>query len=509
MNAIYSRNSLITENSIINIEKLKGLIGKKALVFGLGVLGGGVSSTNWLLSHDADVTVTDLKSKEELLPSLRCLKERVKLRLDEHVDKDILENDVIVFNPDIPILSPYVTLAKKHNKCIENEATIFYKLCNIPIIAVTGTRGKTTTSAWIAHFLDVKYSTIQAGNSPSNPLLKTLQFIEEIAFSEKKDKNPNSYFVINELPSYHLEYFRLISKAPDIAVITNISPDHLNRHPSLKDYVDTKANIFLNQNKSQQLVLNYENKWTEYLIRKQKESKTWVFSKSVLPRYIAGIYYENGAVYFQDTTSTHSKKVLDIGNFHILLGEHNLENLLASSMVAHLSGINWQDIKSRIQSLPQIPFRQEVVFSNDQITIINDNAATSPEGSIPAIKRFGSSSCLIITGGTDKQLDYSEWAEIIKNYVPFENIFFLEGSATDKMISILSGYLESSNVFGSLSECVNAALKFTRNFQRATIVFSPAAKSFEKFTNEFERGKVFDEIINKEVKGGINTQRSL
>lgn len=499
------KSTQISDNRIFNNDQLKNYSGKKTLVFGLGVLGGGIASTNWLLDHDAIVKVTDLKTIEELSASISSLNRKVELRLGKHVDTDILDNDVIVFNPDIPILSRYVNLAKDNNKLVENEATIFYKLCNIPIAAVTGTRGKTTTAAWITHFLDAKYSTIQAGNSPSNPLLKTLQLIENKAHDLKIAKKHKPLYVINELPSYHLEYFRLISKSPDIAVITNISPDHLNRHPSLEDYVNTKANIFFNQNSSQHLILNYNNRWTEYLLEKPHKGKTWLFSKSIFPYNFHGIYYKDGLIYFRDKELNIDKKVLNIGNFKSKYGEHNLENLLASSLAAFLSGINWDKIQSQIQSLPQIPHRQEVIYSNKNITIINDNAATSPEGSIQAIKRFSSKSCLLITGGTDKLLDYSDWAKIVKQCLPIENVFFLEGSATVKMLSSLKENNNGFNVYKSLLECVKAAIEKAFGFEKATIIFSPAAKSFEKFRNEFDRGKAFDEIIAKEVENGFSS----
>ncbi len=139
--------------------------GKKVLVFGLGLLGGGVATTNWLLKHGAKVTITDLKNKKQLAPSLKKIKGRVALKLGGHSEKDIRENEIIVLNPDVSPKNPLVKLARKLGKQIENEATIFYKLCPKPIVAVTGTRGKTTTANWLAHFLNARYKTIVSGNS--------------------------------------------------------------------------------------------------------------------------------------------------------------------------------------------------------------------------------------------------------------------------------------------------------------------------------------------------------
>src|SRR3989344_7267519 len=131
------------------IEGFLNFKNKRVLVFGLGLLGGGVATTNWLIKHGAHVTVTDMKSEDYLEPSLKRLKGRPKLCLNGHDKKDIDDNEIIVFNPDVSINNLFVKYARKLGKQIENEATIFYKLCPRPIIAVTGTRGKTTVANWI------------------------------------------------------------------------------------------------------------------------------------------------------------------------------------------------------------------------------------------------------------------------------------------------------------------------------------------------------------------------
>lgn len=465
--------------------------GKKVLVFGLGLLGGGVATTNWLLKHGAKVTVTDLKNKKQLAPSLKKIKGRVVLKLGGHGEKDIRENDIIILNPDVSPNNHFIKLARKLGKQIENEATIFYKLCSKPIVAVTGTRGKTTTANWLAHFLNARYKTVVSGNSYIEPLLKTLDRVNKFSV------------VVNELPSYHLELFGGGIKAPEV-VITNIFQDHLNRHGSLKNYVRAKANVFKNQSANQNLVLNYDNKWTPFLLKLKPKAKTWFFSLSSLPKELTGVFYKNDAVYLQNGGL--AKKVLDVKGFAKKWGEHNLQNLLAASLMAYVCGVPWPKIQQKVKTLPQIPFRQEVVFhgsvrltmGDKKIKIINDTSATSPDGGIAAIKRFGGPHCILIAGGTDRQLNYSEWARVISGAVKRSNLILLAGSATEKMLKYL-GKVDESQIFDTLRGCVTAGLKKALNYPKSVLLFSPAAKSFEKFKNEFDRGKQFNALIRKEV----------
>src|SRR3989338_10139471 len=218
--------------------------GKKVLVFGLGLLGGGVATTNWLLKQGAKVTVTDLKDEKALLQSLKKIKGRVELTLGGHKERDVKKNDIIVVNPDVSINNKYVQLAFRLGKQVENEATIFLKNWRKPAVAITGTRGKTTTVNWVNHFMKAKYKSSVAGNSYEKPFLKILD--------ERKKLDRAAV----EIPSFVLEFFNQSVPLPDVAVITNIYQDHLNRHQSLENYALTKANIFKRQTSEQNLILN-------------------------------------------------------------------------------------------------------------------------------------------------------------------------------------------------------------------------------------------------------------
>lgn len=472
--------------------------GKKVLVFGLGLLGGGVATTNWLLKQGAKVTVTDLKDKTQLESSLKQIKGKLKLKLGGHDEDDIKQNDIIIFNPDVPEGSKYVQLARKLDKIVENEATIFYKLCGKPIVAVTGTRGKTTTANWLGYFLNLHFRVAVTGNATPGfvePLLKTVDRLDKFSM------------IVNEIPSFHLEFFDNKIRPPETAVITNIYQDHLNRYKSFNDYVKTKSKIFGSQTLFQNLVLNYDNKWTPFLMKQKPQSQVWFFSAKTLPTKVQGIFRKGDSLYVQSKGS--SEKVLDIAEFANQWGVHNLENLMATALVAHLHGVFWSEIQQKMKTLPQIPLRQEVIFESPKIKIINDTTATSPDGGIAAVKRFGSPNCVLITGGTDRQLDYLEWGKVVPKYIKPENIVILAGSASDKMLKSFGKTTGKINVRETLVECVALAMEKAGKFDNSVVLFSPAAKSFEKFKNEYDRGEQFNALVRKAVKSERNSRQSI
>lgn len=444
---------------------------KKVLLMGLGILGGGVATAKWLLGQGAVLTITDLKDAEFLKLSLEKLKDHeneIKFVLGEHKESDFLENDIIVINPDVPALNKFVELAREAGKQIENELTLFAKFCpSREIVAVTGTRGKTTTVNWIGHLLKSKNpNTLIVGNSPEKPLLQ-----------EIKNCDDGSWVVI-EAPSFLLEICDESQFKPKVAVITNIYRDHINRHKSMEGYAMAKGNIFKYQDENDFLILNKENEWTEFFLNQKPKSKTLFFSKS-------------------DSTASR-------GEFIKHWGKHNFQNFAMASLVASIFGLSQAEIEKQIATLPQIKFRQEKVFDNEKLEIYNDTAATSPEATISAIERFDGkeSNLILISGGTDRELEFEGWAVKIKEIIKPENLILLSGSATEKMKKAL-GWVKFQE-FENLGECLELALaKASDSLQKNIILFSPSSKSFEKFKNEFDRGEKFNILVSKIGKGGI------
>ena len=459
---------------------------KNVLIFGLGILGGGAATANWLIKQGAKITITDLKNKNLLQDSLKKIKGKHGLSLGGHKKSDIDANEIIVVNPDVSIENEFIKYAYLKGKITVNEASIFFENFKKPIVAVTGTRGKTTTVVWINHFLKMRFRTSPAGNSIDCQFLKVLS-----------SKNRLDVSVV-EISSFHLEYFNNIKLAPDIAVITNIYQDHLNRHKTIKNYALTKANVFKNQNENQNLILNYDNKWTKLFLKLKPKSKIWFFSLTPLPLNLNGLYYakNNAILNFNRKRS----KVINLIGFEKKYGRHNLQNILASSLAAYLFGIKWNDIRKAIKNLPRIEFRQQEIFKNKNLTIINDTTATSPEGGIAALNRFGGPNTILITGGTDRNLDYKEWRKVVSRKIKPENLVFISGSSTDKMLGLLKNKTEKPLVCDNLEDCVGEAFKIAKIQPKSIILFSPASKSFEKFKNEYDRGNKFNAVIKNFLK---------
>ena len=475
------------------MQKINKLIkNKKVLVVGLGILGGGISTCLWLLKHKAKLTITDLKQKKDLEKSLKKLKRyssKIKLILGKHNKNDFKSNDIIVINPGVRVKNnPYLKIAKRKNKLIENEITLFFRFNINPIISVTGTRGKTTITNWIGHLLKGKYSNIiVGGNTPNNPILSFL------------DKLKMNIPIVLELSSFQLELLKAKYKAPKIAIITNLYRDHLNRHGNMKDYARAKANIFQNQKNTDFLILNYDNKWTKFFLSLKPRSQVYFISHNPLPKAKNGIFYKKNKIYFQENRK--KKLIFNASNFLKHWGEHNLENLMTAILASKLFGLTFAQIKKQINSLPQIKFREETILKNKKLLIINDSSATSPDATIAALKRFKryKNNLILITGGTDKNLEYDELAKRIKKDILPKNLVILNGSASKKLIKELNKIKYSNKyfVFESLEECFYYSLYQIKQKKKNIIIFSPAAASFEKFKNEFDRAEQFNKLIKK------------
>lgn len=466
---------------------------KKILVAGLGSLGGGVATCRWLIKHGAKLTITDLRNEKELKNSLLKIKPylgKIKLVLGRHQKNDFKNHDIIVLNPGVKIINnPYVEIARNENKIVENEMTLFFKFTQSPIVAVTGTRGKTTVANWIGHFLKTQYpQTIIGGNSPDNPVLSFL------------DNTRRDMPVVLEISSFQLELLKGEYQAPKIAVITNLFPDHLNRHRGMKDYARIKANIFQNQSENDFLILGNDNKWTKFFLSLKPKSKIYFVSNHHLPLNKNGIFFEQGSIYFQENKEKHL--VLKANKFLNQWGDHNLKNLMFALLAAKLFGLSFNKIKKSIPHLPHLQFRQEIIYKTSNKTIINDSNATSPEATMALLKRFSrqkNSNLILITGGTDKNLRFNELARIIKKTVSPQNLVILNGSASKKLMQALIKIKYSNNyfVFESLRECLCYSLLRIKKNKKNMILFSPAAASFEKFQNEFDRGKKFNQEVSR------------
>lgn len=471
------------------------LKGKNILVVVLGIHGGGAATAKWLFSHGARVTVTDFRTREELKHSLAKFtaheRKGIRFVLGGQNEKDFQKNDIVVLGPGVPRESPYLAAATAAGRELQNDASLFFRFVQNPVIGVTGTRGKTTTTHWIAALLKKKYGSIMpTGNNPDNPFMAELVRLEK----ERNHTRP----VVAELSSWQLEYMNRGGRAPHISVITNLFADHLNRYGgSMEAYALAKAEIFRLQNKDDIVILNADNKWTLFFLKQKPKARILFFSKKTLAKEREGVFLKGTNLFVRFNGK--DKKLCSIKKFVQKFGEHNLENVMAAIGAVFAFDATAKFSERDILGLVGVPMRQEIVLEKRGVQIVNDSTATSPDGTIAAIERFKHDRLVLIAGGTDKDLEMRDLAQAIKKHIPPARLVLLDGSATKKLISALVRirYPKTFLLRETLEECVADARAIAGG--KGTTLFSPGAASFEKFKNEFDRGEQF----NKLVKGAI------
>jgi UDP-N-acetylmuramoylalanine--D-glutamate ligase len=467
---------------------------KKVLIFGLGLLGGGIEAAKWFYKNGAKLIITDKKTKKELLTSIKKLKKiKAKYVLGKHRFEDIDYSDIVYFNPGVSYKSEWVSYAKEKEKEVVNDCYLFFKYAKENIIAITGTRGKTTTTTWIYELLRkfLGKKVLLGGNQPEKSLFKILDKIKEDTIS------------VLEISSFQLEFYEKNLKAPKIAIITNIYNDHLNRYSDFKEYAEVKAKIFQNQTEEDFLILNLDNDWANFFLSLKPKSQVYFVSLKKKPK--KGIYIKDEKVFIRDERES---QIFPIKKFKEIYGEHNLYNLLFAILTVYLylkskniknPQDNIKKLKNFILNLKTPEFRQQIIYKDKNLMIVNDSAATSPDATINAIERFKKyKNLILITGGTDKNLDFKDLAKKIKKEIKPENLILLNGSATKKLIEELRKIkypLIEENIFEDLRGAVKRVFHNT-----GLILFSPASASFEKFKNEFDRGKKFNKIIKAIIK---------
>lgn len=474
--------------------KSADLFGKKALVVILGVHGGGVANAKWLLAQGAKVTVTDMRPKSELNHSLAQFRpnerRRIRFVLGEQRKEDFLRNEIILLGPGVQKHSPWRKLAFDLGKRVENDASLFLRYAHRPVIAITGTRGKTTTTGWIAELLRKKFPDVRpSGNTPENALLREI---------DRKVGRDTPH--VAELSSWQLELAPIARRSARVAVITNLYRDHLNTYDGMEDYADAKANIFAHQNEGDVLILNHDNPWTKYFLEKRPQSRVMFFSTRRLSEAREGIFVRDGYAVLQE--GGRERRLVRVSRFLERFGEHNLANLLAAVLAVHAFDPSWRFTEKDILTLHAPRMRQEVLYDSPSLRIVNDSTATSPDGTIAAIRRFSRDSRVyLIAGGTDKSLEFSSMAKMIKRFVPRERLTLLSGTATTKLMEELQNlHYAIPAPKETLRECVEEALKRAKEETgKSTVLFSPGAASFGKFLHEFDRGEQFASLVKARV----------
>lgn len=459
---------------------------KKVVIMGLGINkeGSGVSSALFFAHSGARVLVTDYKPRSFFTAQIKKLTPHKNIRFvfGRHNESDFKNADIIIKNPDVPKSSPYLTIARAHGIPVHNDWSVFLSLHDNPVIGVTGTRGKSTTTTLIYEMLRNAYSAKLCGNIGVSPL----------AIARKiKPKD----ILIAELSSWNLQQFDVVKKSPHIAVVTNLLPDHLNKYKNIREYYRDKENIFRYQTSRDALVANKDNKEVVKRIRQAhrgrvKKAKAHILWFSQKPFKGDGAYVKNGKIIFSfDDKTEQICSVKDIA----IPGAHNVENILAAVCVAAVAGISPKDIRTAIIHFHGVPNRLELVREIKGIQYYNDTTATSPDAVIAALRALDSKKIILLAGGTDKKLDYSLFIKEIKKYKP--RLVLFAGTATDKIRKELGNYPHILGDVRSMKEAMRLAKTHAKKGD--VVLLSPGAASFGIFKNEFDRGAQFSKTVKR------------
>jgi UDP-N-acetylmuramoylalanine--D-glutamate ligase len=469
------------------------LAGKTVLVMGLGRFGGGVDVARFAHKADAKVIVTDLVSAEHLSDSIDQLRDLdgIEFHLGSHAPADFEQADVIVANPAVPGDNKFLQIARRANRFVTSQINIFFELCPARTIGITGSNGKSTTTALTAHLLKNTSHEPRAtshekvwlsGNIGNQPLLTTLDQI-----------NPNNLVVL-ELSSFQLEQLAEIQKAPDVALLTNLTPNHLDRYRTFENYCAAKENIFKHQKPNDGRpavsIFNAEDKIAAEWFEKYKKDSG--------PQ-------EAGRICIKFSVDDVSD---ELRNCYALPGRANLSNLAAAIAIAKYYGAEDDQIKRCLPEFKALPHRLELIEEIRGVRWYNDSKATTPEGAMTALDAF-EQPIIIIAGGYDKNLPFDKLGEKIAQKA---KATILIGQTAPKIAEAVKEYKQlrmekrvtshepqatTAEIVKSLSQAVNFANRLAEPGD--VVLLSPACASYDMFENYEQRGMEFIKIV-KSIK---------
>lgn len=448
--------------------------GKKAAVLGFGVSNRPLAKT--IAQWGADVTVFDRKNEEEF-PSISEYKDLgIKFSLGQGYLDNLKGFDMIFRTPGMRFDIPEIQRELANGAELTSEMEVFFKLCPAKIYAVTGSDGKTTTTTLIYETLKQEGYNCYLGGNIGTPLIDKVDEIDQ------NDK------VVLELSSFQL---LTMKDSPDVAVITNVSPNHLDIHKSMEEYIDAKKNIYRHQSNNGRVVLNYDNLITRSFI---PEVKGRMILFSIKEECATGAFLKGNTIVYREGNM--EKEILSIDDIK-LPGMHNVENYLAA-ISAVIPEVSTGSIINVARNFAGVEHRNEFVRTVNGVSFYNDSIGSSPTRTTATLKSF-KRKVILIAGGYDKKLCYDELGEIIHNNV---KSMVLMGNTADKIEKAYKDYVQKEKVdpipvirVSNMEEAVNAAYKLAASGD--IVVLSPASASFDLYSNFMERGNHFKEIVQR------------
>ena len=442
---------------------------KRVLVVGLGR--SGVASALFLKSRGARVTVSDAKSQDLLRDEIPALLDQgIAVETGGHGERTFQNQDLIIVSPGVPIDAEPITQARALGQTVIGEIELAAEFIRGPIVAITGSNGKTTTTSLTGKiFADSGFKTLVGGN------------IGTPAISLAERSTPDTVTVL-EVSSFQLETIRAFRAK--VAVILNITPDHLDRHRTFDAYVNAKARIFENQHAEDFAVLNAEDPTCVKLAGRTCAQVFW-FSR--LREVERGAFIRNRQIVVRDGTS--DRTIMAVSEIP-LKGAHNLENVLAGVCTSALLGCNPDSIREAVRNFKAVEHRLEFVAAVRGVDYYNDSKATNVDATIKALESFPANIHLIL-GGKDKGSDYSVLNDLLRQRV--KRVYTI-GAAAEKIESQIAGAAQITRS-GTLESAIRHAAANAQT--RDIVLLAPACASFDQFQNYEHRGRVFREMVGK------------
>ncbi|PYX30730.1 MAG: UDP-N-acetylmuramoyl-L-alanine--D-glutamate ligase [Acidobacteria bacterium] len=439
---------------------------KRVLVVGLGK--SGVASALFLKAHGARVTVSDTKSGDELRNEIPVLLDHgITVETGGHGERTFRGQDLIVVSPGVPVDAAQLVQAWALGESVIGEIELAAQFLPGPIVAITGSNGKTTTTTLTGEILSAGGLPTLVGGNIGTP-----------AISLAERAKPETVIVL-EVSSFQLETIQTFR--PTVAVVLNVTPDHLDRHRTLNAYVNAKARIFENQQPRDFAVLNMDD---PTCVAMGPRTRAQVFWFSRQKEVALGACVRDGMIVFRDGTG--EREVLPVADIP-LKGLHNLENVLAAVCAGALMGCAPEKIQQAVREFKAVEHRLEFVVTIRGVDYYNDSKATNVDATIKALESFPANIHLIL-GGKDKGSDYTALNELLQKRA--KRVYTI-GAAAEKIESQIKG------VEVVHAETLENALRKANAVAQAgdVVLLAPACASFDQFKNYEQRGQVFKEIV--------------
>ena len=444
---------------------------KRVLVVGLGK--SGVASAQFLKAHGARVTVSDTKSGDDLRNEIPALLDHgITVETGGHGERTFRGQDLIVVSPGVPVDAPLLVQARALGEVVIGEIELAARFLPGPIVAVTGSNGKTTTTTLTGEILaNGGLPTLVGGN------------IGTPAISLAERAKPETVIVL-EVSSFQLETIQTFR--PKVAVVLNVTPDHLDRHRTLEIYVNAKARIFENQTEEDFAVLNADDSTCVAMAGRTQAQVFWFSRQKEVKQ---GAWVRDGAIVFRDGPEKTAQREIMLASEIPLKGAHNLENVLAAVCSGMLMGCAPEKIRQAVLDFKAVEHRLEYVATIRGVDYYNDSKATNVDATIKALESFPADIHLIL-GGKDKGSDYSLLNDLLRHRV--KRVYTI-GAAAAKIES------QIKNVEAIRAETLENALRKANAVAEPgdVVLLAPACASFDQFKNYEQRGQVFKEIVRK------------